>query len=201
MKILLTGASSGIGKELHKILSQNHTVMAPTRQILDLENIDSIVQHVDRSYDMLIACAGTGLGGKINFVHHDSTAVNTILQTNLIGTTVLTQKVLSYNPLAKIVVITSTNNNRFYPGDLVYSLSKKSLQIFIEMIRIEYPDTPTLEVKLGLTKTGFNQNRYRDEPLRYQDIYLYPHLDATKVATTIYSVLFDDNIKSIEISP
>jgi short-subunit dehydrogenase len=201
MKILLTGSSSGIGAELLRELAPGHEVHAPKRDGLDLCDAASIMSYVTQSYDMLINCAGTGLGGKIDFLQHDPAAAQTILKTNLLGTVLLTQQVLRQNPATKIVNITSTNNNRFYPGDLAYSLSKKALESFTDMLRTEYPSVPILEVRLGLSKTNFNQNRYRDEPARYQDIYQNPYLDADVVARSIIGVLFDNHIKRIEISP
>ena len=201
MKILLTGSSSGIGAELLRELAPGHEVHAPKRDSLDLCDTELIMSYVTQSYDMLINCAGTGLGGKIDFHQHDPMSMQTILKTNLLGTVLLTQQVLRQNSATKIVNITSTNNNRFYPGDLAYSLSKKALESFTDMLRIEYPGAPILEVRLGLSKTNFNQNRYRDEPDRYQDIYQNPHLDADVVARSIIGVLFDNHIKCIEISP
>lgn len=200
MKILLTGSSSGIGHELYKILSAEHEIIAPNRFDLNLTHINDIIKFVDSKYDILINCAGTGVGGKIDFINHDPFLSKEILETNLLGTVLLTQRVLSFNINTKIVNITSTNNNRFYPGDLVYSLSKKSLEIFTNMIKIEYPKTPVLEIKLGLTKTNFNQNRYRNDCTRYQDIYQTPCLSAEQVAKQIIAVLFENSIKNIEIS-
>ena len=130
MKILLTGSSSGVGQELKNILVSTHEVDCPSRHQLDLNNNDSIINYVSQSYDVLINCAGTGIGGKIDFINHDSKLLQEILQTNLVGTLLLTQQVLKQNPACKIVNITSTNNNRYWPNDLVYSLSKKSLEIF-----------------------------------------------------------------------
>jgi hypothetical protein len=69
------------------------------------------------------------------------------------------------------------------------------------MLRTEYPDVPYLEVRVGLTQTNFNQNRYRQEPERYVDIYNNNCLTSEQVAVKIIEVLFDNNIKFIEISP
>ena len=114
----------------------------------------------------------------------------------------LAQQALKFNSQCKIVNITSTNNNRYWPNDLVYSLSKKALETFGEMLLVEYPQALYLEVRLGLTKTCFNTNRYREEQDRYQDIYSHhKHLNPADVACKIASVLFDNTIKQIEISP
>jgi hypothetical protein len=69
------------------------------------------------------------------------------------------------------------------------------------MLRTEYPDVSYLEVRLGLTQTNFNQNRYHNDPHRYVDIYNKKHLTSDQVAVKIVEVLFDNCIKFIEISP
>lgn len=202
MKILLTGSSSGVGHSLQVILSQNHLVSAPTRQQLDLSSSTAAVDYVDQSYDMLINCAGTGVGGKINFVNHDSDLVKEILTVNFLNTVLLTQRVLQINQQCKIVNITSTNNNRYWPNDLAYSLSKKCLAEFGAMLRVEFPTVNYLEVRLGLTKTNFNNNRYKNHQHRFQDIYeANRYLLPDDVANKIVNVIFDDSIKFIEIAP
>jgi short-subunit dehydrogenase len=200
MKIFLTGASSGIGAALFETLSVDHQVIAPNRNTFDLTNTKHI-DDLDVDFDMLINCAGTGLGGKQQFANHCSNDVVEIFNTNLLAPILLTKNVLKINPACKIVNITSTNNNRYWPGDLVYSLTKSSLSIFGDMLRVEYPDCCLLEIRLGLTKTNFNKARYKNTPDRYQDIYNNPHLLPENVANKIVSVLFDNTVKYIEISP
>lgn len=205
MKILLTGSSSGVGQELLHLLANDHAVDAPLRQDLDLSNSDSVLKFADQitePYDMLINCAGTGIGGKIDFVNHQRDNIKDILQVNFVSVVLLTQHILKVNPECKIVNITSTNNNRYWPNDLAYSLSKKSLELFGSMLTVEYPTVKLLEVRLGLTRTCFNDNRYINDRDRYQNIYSqHKHLDPTDVACRIKKVLFDETIKQIEISP
>lgn len=202
MKILLTGSSSGVGKELKNILSALHDVDCPDRSSLDLSDSGAVVSYITKSYDVLINCAGTGVGGKIDLVNHESSQVQEILQVNFISAVILTQQALKFNPMCKIVNITSTNNNRYWPTDLAYSLSKKSLEIFGSMLRVEYPNVSYLEVCLGLTKTSFNKNRYKNSPERFQDIYeSNQHLSSDTVAKIIVDNMFNNNVKYIEISP
>jgi len=201
MKILLTGSSSGVGQALYKQLCVDHEITAPIRQQLDLLDSDQIINFVNQRYDMLINCAGTGVGGKIDFVNHNTNNIKDILQTNLIAPVLLSQAVLKHNPQAKIVNITSTNNSRYWPNDLAYSLSKKSLEEFGKMLMIEYPTVDYLEIRLGLTKTNFNQSRFKNEPNRYTELYQDNFLIPTDVANKICNVLFDRTVKFIEIAP
>jgi len=201
MRILLTGSSSGIGQALKEFLNHDHQITAPGREQLTLANADQVENFVTDSFDILINCAGTGVGGKTDFVNHRPVFVEEILRVNLLSVVSLTQQVLRVNPQAKIVNITSTNNKRYYPNDLVYSLSKRALADFSNMLRIEYPNARVLEVRVGLTKTKFNRNRYQHEPDRYQDIYNTACLLPEQVALEISRVLFNDSIKFIEIAP
>jgi short-subunit dehydrogenase len=199
MRILITGASSGIGQELSSRL-QHHNVVAPTRQQLDLSNIASVTEYDPGICDILINCAGTDCGGKIDFVNHQTQQVVDILNVNLVAPVILSKHVLTHNVQCKIVNITSTNNNRYYANNLSYSLSKKALSEFGTMLKVDYPDVDCLEIRLGLTKTNFNQNRYRDNPNRFVDIYQNTHLTTTQAVDTMMLAIFDSSIKFIEIA-
>ena len=203
MKILITGTTSGVGLSLSTALSAvGHDVIELNRDMLDLSDITAVDAYTIPFVNMLINCAGTGIGGKIDFVSHLNRDIVTILNTNLISPVMLSKKALTNNASCKIVNITSTNNNRYYPGDLIYSLSKKSLAEFGSMLQIEFPAVRYLEVRLGLTKTKFNQNRYVGQPDRYINIHdQHPHLNPDQVAAQISNVLFDNHVKFVEMSP
>jgi len=200
MRILITGTSSGVGQELLNRL-QSHEVVAPTRQQLDLSNIASVIKYDPGVCDMLINCAGTDCGGKIDFVNHQTQQVVDILNVNLVAPVILSKHVLAHNARCKIVNITSTNNNRYYADDLSYSLSKKALAEFGTMLKVDYPNIDYLEIRLGLTKTNFNQNRYKHNPNRFVDIYLNTHLTVTQAVDTMISAMFDSRVKFIEVAP
>ena len=200
MKILITGTSSGIGQALVSRLF-HHDVTSLTRLELELTNIVAVMDYELEMCDMLINCAATDVGGKINFVNHNIQHVVAILTTNLLSPVLLSKKALSINPNCKIVNITSTNNNRYYPNNLAYSLSKQALADFGAMLKIEHPTVQYLEIRLGLTKTNFNNNRYRHDQIRFDDIYVNDHLTVEQVVDRILDVLFDSSVKLIEVSP
>ena len=201
MKIAITGTSTGIGAELAQQLSIDHEVTAYKRNHLDLSDCEQVSATEMSACDMLINCAGTGIGGKIDFINHDPSHVIEILKVNLIAPVLLSQKILKVNPQCRIVNITSTNNRRYYPRDLAYSLSKKALADFGDMLRVEYPDVNLLEVRMGLTRTAFNDNRYRPCPERQVNIYELPHLTVLNAVSRIMPALFDNKIHFIEIAP
>jgi NADP-dependent 3-hydroxy acid dehydrogenase YdfG len=97
--------------------------------------------------------------------------------------------------------VTSTNNIKYYPNNLAYSLTKKSLESFTDMLRVEYLSANVLEIRLGLTKTNFNRNRFKGHEERFSDIYTDKHLTVEEVVTKIEEVLFNNTIKFVEIAP
>jgi short-subunit dehydrogenase len=201
MNIIITGSNSGIGLELANRLAVDHNVTRLSRAELDLADINELVSHNLPGCDMLINCAGTGVGGKIDFVNHQLQDVHTVLTVNLLAPIGLAHRVLSGNPQCKIVNITSTNNNHYWPNDLAYSLSKLALAEFGRMLQIEYPAIEYLEIRLGLTQTNFNQNRYVGHEHRYSDIYTNPHLTVQQAVDHMLPALFDPAIKFIEVAP
>jgi short-subunit dehydrogenase len=202
MKIAVTGSTSGVGQALVGLLEMRHEIIHLNRAKVDLGDPHAVMKSEVETCDMLINCAGTDRGGKIEFVQHNISDINEIMSVNLLAPLCLTQQALSKNPNCKIVNITSTNNNRYWPNNLAYSLSKTALEEFGSMLRVEYPDIDLLEVRLGLTKTNFNQNRYHTAPTRFVDIYeKHPYLTPEEVAIRIVAVLFDPVVKFIEISP
>lgn len=200
MRIAITGTGSGLGSELCKQLA-NHEVIAITRQQLDLSDMDAVLKYDLMPCDVLINCAGTGIGGKIDFLNHRPALMLDIINTNFLAPLLLSQKALKANINCKIVNVTSTNNNRYYKNDLAYSLSKQALADFGNMLKVEYDQVNYLEIRLGLTKTNFNNNRYKFDQHRFQDIYVNPHLTAESAAKQIVPAVLSKNIDFLEVTP
>jgi NADP-dependent 3-hydroxy acid dehydrogenase YdfG len=199
---MITGAGSGVGQALSNTFAKfDWTVHGYTRSDLDLNNLDAVLEHDVPTADVLVHCAAHDLDGKTPFLSHNPESWTSIINVNLTSVMLLTHKMLNKNPRAKIVLITSTNNNGYWPNDLVYSLTKQSMATFGHMLTKDHPECRCLEVRLGLTRTNFNHNRYRQESWRYQDIYQNPHLEAMDVADRVYDAIQDDHVKLLEIAP
>jgi short-subunit dehydrogenase len=151
--------------------------------------------------DMLINCAGTDIGGKIEFKKHKANEIVAIMNTNLIAPVLLSQKALQANSNCKIINVTSTNNIKYYSNNLTYSLTKKALESFTNMLQVEYPKANILEVRLGLTKTNFNQNRFKGHEERFNDIYSNKHLTVEEAVKQITDVLFNNSVRFVEVAP
>jgi len=192
--IFLTGASSGVGQMISLLLTglgiQHH---APSRAELDLDFPLFVKNYqMPTGIDCLINCAAHDVNGKQPFDKHDADSVIDIVNCNLLAPMLLVQKLLANDPRACVVNITSTNNQA-YPGhDLTYSLTKRALSSFGELLARDYPDARILEVCLGLTRTNFNANRFRDRPDLFQpDFYNQPCLTAEQAATGILAAVAD----------
>lgn len=196
MIICITGTSSGIGNAVETVAKNNrYTIIALTRSKLDLSNIESVINYDLPYCDVLINCAGHDYGGKCDFNSHDVEKWVNIMNVNLVSTMILTQKVLRKNSCATICNITSTNCDKYYPNDLVYTLTKNSLSNFTDLLQIEYPDGNFKEFRLGLTKTNFNRNRNKFSKNKIDDDVFYnqPYLKPDVVAKDIVSFLFEDS--------
>lgn len=63
MKILIVGGTGFIGKNLTEFLSGEHEVYAPSRNLLDLENKDSVDRFLKQKFDFVINASGYGIYG------------------------------------------------------------------------------------------------------------------------------------------
>ena len=194
----MTGTTSGVGYHLSQILKQEHNVIELTRDFADLDYPYEITEF--GKVDILINCAGHDVGGKVPFKDMQWNHWNRVINTNLVSAMRLSQLAIQANENVTVVNITSTNVDKFYPGDLVYSLSKKSLQIFSDMLRYEHPTVTVKEVILGLTKTNFNKNRHKESHKPIDDLYSMDHLSPDEVADVIARFIFSEN-ELIRITP
>ena len=74
--VLITGASRGIGKAIfEKFSSEGFSVIAPTRDELDLSSIDSVEDFIrnnfDKSIDVIVNCAGINPLAKLEDINDD----------------------------------------------------------------------------------------------------------------------------------
>lgn len=155
---VVTGASSGLGKEVVEILaSKNAKVFALSRNIKDaklpdstvkiplnirdLKNIDEAFAEIDKEtekIDFLINCAGKGLIKEFENTTRDE--IMDIFGVNLKGNIYIAQEVYKRMIPKKsghIVMVGSTSGLRARELETLYSASKWGLRGFTESLRLE----------------------------------------------------------------
>lgn len=183
-RVLLTGASGGIGSEVCKqLLTNNATVFAVSRNVKKLtrlfssageklinieadittqagrENILTVLYEKESNVNVLINCAGINQFSSISDMSEEN--VEQQVNANLIGPILLIKvllPILSKQEKAKIINVGSSFDSIGFPGFSVYSATKFGLRGFSESLRRELSDT-NIEVSLvspRATKTDMN---------------------------------------------
>lgn len=176
--IVITGASSGIGKALADTFTVINTVIGISRTIpkdinypyyaCDLTNIEHIkrtsseIISIYKTIDVLINCAGVGTGGAIEELSAED--LKWVFDVNVIGLVEITKALLpalKNNTKSKIINIGSVAGEITIPYQTSYSMAKASLQKFTEGLRMELKpfNVDVCTVLPGDTKTTFTGNR------------------------------------------
>jgi 3-oxoacyl-[acyl-carrier protein] reductase len=134
MKVLITGGSRGIGKEIEKIFSSNgYTVFAPTRQELDLStNIDL----KERDFDIVINNAGVNPLASIQDMDQEA-----VMKVNYYSPLQIIQQCLPHmisKNFGRIVNIGSIWSHISKEKRAAYSASKSALESLARSITTEY---------------------------------------------------------------
>jgi short-subunit dehydrogenase len=158
--ILITGASSGMGKETAKsLILQGHTVYTVARRIEQMQELKALgghpiqmdvtkeneIQHVldtiiqkEGKIDVLWNNAGYGLYGSVEDVPIEE--ARNQFEVNLFGLAAITQKVVPYMRQANsgTIINTSSMGGKMYtPMGAWYHASKHAVEGFSDCLRLE----------------------------------------------------------------
>ncbi len=178
--VLITGASSGMGKEAAKILAkQGHKVYAGARSVDKMEDlkrfgivpigmdvsktednrraVDMILEK-DRRIDILINNAGFGLYGPVELVPMEDGRYQ--FDVNYFGLVELTQMVLPHmrrQKSGRIVNISSMGGKIYTPLGAWYHATKHAIEGFSDCLRIEVKEfgIDVVVIEPGAIRTNF----------------------------------------------
>jgi len=163
MNVLITGASRGIGNAIFNKLSNDFfTIGTSTTGIppflkLDINNIHSIekiwktLDEVDIKIDVLINNAG--ISQRKEFIKLTYQDITNMLNTNLVGTMMMTQEFIKRNRKGKIVNIASIGGVNGGIEQAHYAASKAGIINFTKSIVKAYPSIKCNCISPGIIRT------------------------------------------------
>lgn len=146
MKVLITGASRGIGRAIADLLkSKGHIVITPGRSELDLSSMESIQKYIkvlENDYDILINNAGINKIAKLPDV--DDENISTTFQINFTAPLLLSKHLITTSFLprkfGRILNIGTVWLKSPRTGRTTYTASKAALESFTKSLALEFGD-------------------------------------------------------------
>lgn len=173
--ILITGASSGMGKESAKaLIKQGHIVYTVARRIENMQDLKMLGGHpiqmdvtkesdIDRVVDIIISeqgkidvlwnNAGFGLYGSVEDVPLDKARKQ--MEVNVFGMAAMTQKIVPHMRKAKsgtIINTSSMGGKMYFPMGAWYHASKHAVEGLSDCLRLELKP---FNVKVVVLEPGF----------------------------------------------
>jgi 3-hydroxy acid dehydrogenase/malonic semialdehyde reductase len=232
---LVSGASSGIGlATVHALLDAGWRVVCTARRTAPMEeafagNAAALVRALDvtdgealaalpgslpegwRTIDLVVANAGSDLGGRAHFLEGPMADYANTMAVNINGVIGLAHALLPgmlERGTGDIVVTGSVSALATYAGGSIYAASKHAVHAFCDGLRKDLAHDPVrvIEIMPGTVRTGFAAARRHGDDEEGRRFYeSYPAvLEPEDIARTILAVLAlprHINIDSVVVRP
>jgi NAD(P)-dependent dehydrogenase (short-subunit alcohol dehydrogenase family) len=163
--VLVTGASTGIGRATALALAPTHTVLAGVRRLedappgttavqLDVTNADHVAKLRDiPQLDALVNNAGIAVTGPLEYLPLDE--LRRLLETNVIGQLAVIQAVMAQlrGARGRIVNVSSIGGRMALPLYGPYSSSKFAVEALSDALRREQRDVKVIVIQPGAVAT------------------------------------------------
>ena len=191
-KFFITGANCKIGQELIKILPKDSKIYKPSRNELDLENIQKINKYKKKiiSSDVIIL-----LHSIIIPKSHLNKSLNEKIKQikiNLLSTIEIIEIALKYNKTAKIFIMGSESGKKG-SYDVIYALTKAALHKYIKERRILYSKQQLVGIAPSTIIDGKITIKRKDKKNVTKSIHSNPKKRAiysSEISKLIYSLIF-----------
>lgn len=195
MKVLITGASSGIGYECAKMFAMHgHDLVLVARRLdrlneikkelnvnvevieLDVTNREDVLKKLENLFvDVLINNAGLALG-KDHLANLDLQDMDKMIDTNVKGVVNVTRAILKNmkkNNKGHIVFVGSTAAIQGYEGGSIYCATKAAVKTIADALRIELINTDlrVTNIQPGIVKTDFSLVRFKGDENAASKVY------------------------------
>lgn len=188
MKILITGASSGVGRACVDVLQDRHEIVAPPRSQLDLINFAQIDQLDLSDVDVIINCAGANPGAYLGWQNNTWQNQAQQVAVNFTGALLLAKQYARQRSQGQFVFITSFNIEDPIALNIFYTASKSALKYSLNTLRRERPGMVFTEICPGKIRTNMLRQNYQGTKTDQEIDQLYqqsPNLDPRQVAEAI----------------
>lgn len=192
--VLITGASSGIGKETAELLaSKGYKVFACVRKKTDKEALEKINSNIcgvymdltnsggidkafwyvlkkTKSLSAIINCAGIAVGGPMESI--PVKRLKEQFEVNTFGTIAVIQKFMPLMTEGKIIYISSMASSGIFPFLAPYCASKRATDILINSLSNEFKNDKIkiVSVKPGVIRTPLWNKAARENTSAFESI-------------------------------
>lgn len=200
-KVLITGGSRGIGRAIYELYSEKgYDVIAPGRKEMNLGNIDSVKEFVEknREFDIVINNAGNNDIMNIDKLNEESTM--SMIMTNLVSPIILMGGLVPHmksRGFGRIVNIGSIWGTVSKSGRAVYSATKSGIHGVTKTLAVELAPWNILvnTISPGYTLTDLTVKNNSEEELNTirTNIPLGRLAETCEIAKAVFFVGNEDN--------